>query len=532
MPDYSNFIKGASAKYGVPSDILTRMVQAESSGNPRAVSNKGAQGLMQLMPGTAKELGVTDPFDPEQSIYGGAAYLAQQYKRFGDWQKALVAYNAGPGNVGKADTWPGVQDYISKVVGMPNLKTFAQGIISDPQRKQILGQAIEAGQAATKARTEAKAAIAKSDERTGAVLKEMADERAAAPTGPNLRDIPGPPRAKPPSDPMKVFGEVVPMMAIFGSAFTRNGALAAMKTATTAMTAVKTRDAEEAKAARDLWTDQVRQLQAQNQLEADRYKAVIDNRRLTMSERIAELQALAAQSRNPMMLAQLEQGNVDNALKLVDTYDAVNGRLADLLADVERQDTEERRLDLDTARYADEIEVGKIQQALARGDKLTATQWNVLRQASMGSLDDRIGFLTTKREMEGLSSQEQTTLNELTELKKKSGFQWPLGGAGPGGADQTEDKETAKTPGADAKPPAAAPPPAAPPPAAPPAAAPPRGGFDRASANPQAQGPARFRIATAEEREQMRQIKAQAPDRYQQAKELLRQSGVDTSEFE
>jgi len=522
MPDYSNIIKGASAKYGVPADILTRMVQAESAGNPRAVSPKSAQGLMQLMPGTAKELGVTDPFDPEQSIYGGAAYLAQQYKRFGDWQKALVAYNAGPGNVGKADTWPGVQDYISKVMGMPDLKTFAQGMINDPQRKQLLSQAIESGRAATASREEAKAAIAKGSERSQAILKEMADERATAPTGPALREIPTRPKAKPPSDPLKVFGEVVPMMAIFGSAFTRGGAMAAMKTATAAMTAVKNRDAEEAKATRDMWLDQVRELQAQNQIESDRYKAIIDNRRLTMSERMAELQAIAAETKNPMLMAQLDGGNYDNALKLIDAYDSYDKRLADILESAERQDADERRLALEEERYSGDIEVGKIKQALARGDKLTATQWNVLRADSMGSIDDRLGFLMTKREMEGLSSEEQKSLDELTELKKKSGLSLPFGPTAPGGASQTEDTDTAKTPGADANPPAAAPRPTTPF----------RGPANHWSGTPQARGPSMFRIATSDEREQMRQIRAQAPEQYQAAKDLLRQSGVDTSEFE
>lgn len=85
-----------------PPDLVKAVMQIESTNNPKAVSGKGAAGLMQLMPGTAKDLGVEDRFDPEQNVEGGSRYLAQQLKEFGQPELALAAYNWGPRNIENA----------------------------------------------------------------------------------------------------------------------------------------------------------------------------------------------------------------------------------------------------------------------------------------------------------------------------------------------------------------------------------------------------------------------------------------------
>ena len=106
-------------RHGVPEDLFLRLVQRESGWNPGAVSHKGAIGLAQLMPGTAKRLRV-DPNDPVQNLDGGARYLAQQYKRFGDWRLALAAYNAGPGAVEKHGGIPPYKEttaYVAWIMG-------------------------------------------------------------------------------------------------------------------------------------------------------------------------------------------------------------------------------------------------------------------------------------------------------------------------------------------------------------------------------------------------------------------------------
>lgn len=118
--DLDGIFKKASDTYNVPAELLKAVAKAESNFDPSAESHAGAKGIMQLMPGTANALGVTDPFDPEQSIMGGAKYLSQQLARYdGNEVLALAAYNAGPGNVAKYNGVPPfkeTQNYISKVM--------------------------------------------------------------------------------------------------------------------------------------------------------------------------------------------------------------------------------------------------------------------------------------------------------------------------------------------------------------------------------------------------------------------------------
>ena len=119
-------VREASRVQGVDSDFIHSVIQQESGGNAKAVSRAGARGLMQLMPGTAAQLGVADSFSPEQNVHGGARYLRELLERYhGDAIKALAAYNAGPGAV---DRYRGVppyretQLYVQRIVRQYNSK--------------------------------------------------------------------------------------------------------------------------------------------------------------------------------------------------------------------------------------------------------------------------------------------------------------------------------------------------------------------------------------------------------------------------
>jgi soluble lytic murein transglycosylase-like protein len=116
---YLAIARDAARRHGIPEDIFLRLVQQESGWNPGAVSHKGAIGLAQLMPGTARVLGV-DPTDPIQNLEGGARYLREQFNTFRDWRLALAAYNAGPGAVQQYDGIPPyreTQNYVRAIMG-------------------------------------------------------------------------------------------------------------------------------------------------------------------------------------------------------------------------------------------------------------------------------------------------------------------------------------------------------------------------------------------------------------------------------
>jgi Rod binding domain-containing protein len=120
LASYGDSVAAAAAETGLDPGLILAVAVQESAGNPAAVSSRGARGLMQLMPGTARELGVRNPHDPDESLRGGARYLARMLKRFaGRVDLALAAYNAGPGAVERAgDRVPNfgeTQRYVEKV---------------------------------------------------------------------------------------------------------------------------------------------------------------------------------------------------------------------------------------------------------------------------------------------------------------------------------------------------------------------------------------------------------------------------------
>lgn len=123
---YNDIIKSKSLKYAIPESLISSMIQQESGYNEKAVSPKGAKGLMQLMPQTAELMGVKDIFNPEENIEGGVKYLKNLLERFdGDVVKALAAYNAGPEIVEKNKGIPNyneTKNYISRIINNLDLE--------------------------------------------------------------------------------------------------------------------------------------------------------------------------------------------------------------------------------------------------------------------------------------------------------------------------------------------------------------------------------------------------------------------------
>jgi hypothetical protein len=154
--EMKDVINSVSSRHHLDPDLINSVIHAESDFNPRAVSRKGAQGLMQLMPQTSSQLGVANAFDPGANVEGGTRYLRELLERYDfDLIKALAAYNAGPQRV---DQYHGVPPYFET-------QAYVARIVRDFNRKKL---------AERKAALPAKSSYAKKQPRSSAVVKQVA----------------------------------------------------------------------------------------------------------------------------------------------------------------------------------------------------------------------------------------------------------------------------------------------------------------------------------------------------------------------
>jgi soluble lytic murein transglycosylase-like protein len=142
--DLKAIVAEVSARNKLDADFIASVISAESAGNPRAVSPKGAQGLMQLMPGTADKLGVKDSFDPQANVDGGVRYLRQLLELYHyDVAKALAAYNAGPQRVQQYKGVPPYREthaYVARIIKDYNRKKLAEQKIAAQQKRAQANQ--------------------------------------------------------------------------------------------------------------------------------------------------------------------------------------------------------------------------------------------------------------------------------------------------------------------------------------------------------------------------------------------------------
>lgn len=139
--DVNAAVSAASNRHQIDSDFINSVIHAESSFNPHAVSPKGAQGLMQLMPGTASKLGVDNPFDPAANVDGGTRYLRELLDYYhGDMAKTLAAYNAGPHRVAQYNGVPPYREthaYVARIIREFNRKKLAEQKAQAARKKGV-----------------------------------------------------------------------------------------------------------------------------------------------------------------------------------------------------------------------------------------------------------------------------------------------------------------------------------------------------------------------------------------------------------
>ncbi len=160
--DLTQVVNEASGRYRLDPDLVNSVIKAESEFNPHAISPKGARGLMQLMPGTASQLGVPNVFDPQANVEGGTKYLRELLERYNfDLVKALAAYNAGPQKVerfGGVPPYYETRAYVAKIVKDFNNKKVAQGKVATT-KKNASGKTVRAKNGAPSSKSSANAAV-------------------------------------------------------------------------------------------------------------------------------------------------------------------------------------------------------------------------------------------------------------------------------------------------------------------------------------------------------------------------------------
>ena len=159
-PDLKAIVAAASTQHQIDADFIASVIAAESASNPRAVSRKGAQGLMQLMPATAGKLGVKDSFDPADNVDGGVRYLRELLLQYnGDMAKALAAYNAGPQRVAQYKGVPPYREthaYVARIINDFNRKKLAERRQAQVKARQPQSAKTSLAQATSSVATQSK----------------------------------------------------------------------------------------------------------------------------------------------------------------------------------------------------------------------------------------------------------------------------------------------------------------------------------------------------------------------------------------
>ena len=356
VTDYASDIDAEAAEHKIDPRYIRSGMTVESGGNPDARSPVGAQGLMQIMPGTAKGLGV-DVSTPRGNIHAGAELLAKYLTEYGgDPYKAALAYHSGPKAVETGRVGPEGARYETRYVNEfkkeggvvpPGAKPLPQTLPDHAVAKQgqpldqlhaLAGfnaseyeelQRVAFGDPLVKAADQAVGDEIKANNRAAAnveknlpeymKLRERMREESKLPDAPNFQELPGEKQVEI-RDPMKALFQFMPMLALLGGAVNKRFSMAAMDAATSAMNAQKAGDYAKREEAHQQWMDNTKRVVESNALMLNRYEIAMNRRKANLDEIKGEMETIAAENGDLVTLANLQKGNMEAISKGMEVH--------------------------------------------------------------------------------------------------------------------------------------------------------------------------------------------------------------------
>lgn len=372
-------VSALEVAYGLPTGLYASLINNGERSGPNAVSPKGASGPAQLMPGTAKDLGV-DPSDPQQNLAGGARYLKQLLDRYrGDASKAVEAYNEGMGRVDRGVVYPETAKYVERVLGKDVMPTTGTGDVTQsiaPILQQILaaGKPDAAQQGLYRQYSDQSEATAKglqaSNENLKAIQSGMAGLKSPdAPTSgamPDAAEMQKQELAKvsdQPQDSMRVLGQFMPVLAIVGGAFMKKSSMAALQAATGAMNGAKANDKEAIEKAHADFTDAMNEVKTRFEQQHQAYQDAREKYGDDRAGFAAQMSIQEAQDKNDLALEALRGGHLDQYTKMKDAGLAAYEKVVPLItaAQYHQDQAEARNAGIDPSKraYNDALATGK-----------------------------------------------------------------------------------------------------------------------------------------------------------------------------
>ena len=320
-------------KYDLPPGSYVDLIKAGERSGATATSPKGAYGTAQLMPETAREMGV-DPHDHRQNMEGGAKYLAINYHKYKDLDKAYAAYNAGPGAVDKYGGVPPFSEtkaYLDRIHKRSGATGGGGG--EDAERSKVLAEIDADTKGADKADATLKAFVQKHMDQQAKLEAEI--EAIKYPTTPTLPETPKPPEAIQ-TKPLDVMRQFIPVIAALGGLRTRNPATAVLNAMAAAVEARQKNDKEAFAEKNTEFKNKLDEMHDIWTMQREKFLDAFNNTKASVEDRLAALRVEALQMGDAKMLDDIDHGKLDEAYKKLTLLDTAQYHVGMVRANMQK----------------------------------------------------------------------------------------------------------------------------------------------------------------------------------------------------